>query len=1399
MTYRRGRLLSDYFLSEGIRSHPEYLAITDAEVAASRAMLLAHMNAIAAMAAPSEAQTEADLIQPTIAALGWADTVVQAATDKRRTGIPDYALFADATAKATAAALANPGERFRHAESILEAKGWGVALDKGSGALGEGVPSSQILRYLSAVEVLSDRRIRFGILTNGSLWRLYDQRATSRAEDFLEIDLAALLAKDLPWRAPDLLNPDATEQAHGIRLFLVVFGRNTIAADAAGNVTLAGLLDENRRFEARLTDDLASRVFNDVYAQLAGALAAADPQRPAAMGEAYLAELRDASQTYLYRLLFVLYAEDRDLLPTRHPGYDDYSLDKRLRGEIAARLDRADAFSATRKDLDRHLRGLWEQIDKGDRSIGLPPYNGGLFAEARSPLLNRAILPDAAFAPIFDALSRTEADGQRRRLNYRDLSVQHLGSIYERLLDFDLVADGTAIAARLQPFARKNTGSYYTPESLVMLVIRRTVGPLLAERRAAFSDAAKAMAGGHPRKSERLAKLAALDPATNFLDLKICDPAMGSGHFLVSLVDYLADATLAAMAEAPDLVAWGEYASPLGARLEAVRLRIRELAEANGWAVRDEQLDQRQLVRRMILKRVIYGVDKNPMAVELAKLSLWLHSFTVGAPLSFLDHHLRCGDSLFGEWVRPAMDRLSAGGLFANNAVAAAQGAVAGMARVEELTDSDVAEVHESAAQYRAIQDDTAPLRSMLDALHGLAWKGEEIDAARKRIRKAKATLRAAQVQGATGAHVAATALSELKALERKANVGQVWLEGGFGDPVFAAATFYGKQNDPDPELAFLGQAAAIAAEERFFHWEVGFPGVWQNWASAQPEGGFDAIIGNPPWDRLKLQEIEWFEARAPGIAKAQRASDRKRMIADLAKAGDPLADAFARVAARTNQAMRMTGLCEKDGGQFPLMGGGDVNLYSLFVERANRLVKRDGMVGLLVPSGIAADLGAAPFFRAISTSGRLATLLDFENRAHKPNGFFPDVDNRFKFCAFIAGGEQRTFPAAECGFYLQGTDDAVLAAQTYPMTAADFDRVNPNTGNAPIFRTRRDAELTRTIYERVPVLVDRRHSPPRASWPTRYATMFHMAGDSGRFRTAEELAAKEGAWPIDGNRWKSASGEWYPLFEGKMVQAFDHRAADITINEENVFRPGQQASLSAADHADPHRSAKPRYWIQVGEKDWPAPTDWALAFKDVTASSNVRTVIAAIVPKAGAGHTLPLVVPDPAANLIKADAVFQQVALAANFNAMAFDYSARQKVNTNHLVWYLLEQLPILPPAAYTQPLGAMTAGDMVKREVLRLTYTAHDLAAFCRDLGHDGLPFPWDETDRRHRRARLDALFFILYGIGREDADYILSTFPIVEREDRAAHGRYFTRDLILAYMNALAAGDTESVVAI
>ncbi|MGH7115962.1 MAG: Eco57I restriction-modification methylase domain-containing protein, partial [Stellaceae bacterium] len=504
-----------------------------------------------------------------------------------------------------------------------------------------------------------------------------------------------------------------------------------------------------------------------------------------------------------------------------------------------------------------------------------------------------------------------------------------------------------------------------------------------------------------------------------------------------------------------------------------------------------------------ILKRAIYGVDRNPMAVELAKLSLWLHSFTVGAPLSFLDHHLRCGDSLFGEFVGPVERELHERyGWVLGGDVAQARQAAAGMARVEELADADIGEVTSSREAFAGVEETTAALRAFLDLTHAARWLPPSDDAA-----------------------------ILARELLFSGNYGNPVRVAG-GDPmrppsgVQAELRRRGKRFNPAEFLAaasaFVADARELAAERRFFHWEPAFPGVWTDWSSAAPAGGFDAVIGNPPWDRMKLQEVEWFAARVPVIAHAQRAADRKRLIEQLHRREDPIAADYDRAAKTTETAARVA----RTAGVYPLLSGGDVNIYSLFVERALRLVRRDGIVGLLVPSGIAADKGASDFFRGISTTGRLAALLDFENRrpTRGLDPFFPDVDSRFKFCAFVAGGPARAFDHADCAFFKQ---DAIAAeAEAFPLAPEDFAAVNPNTGTAPVFRSRRDAEITLAIYRRLPVLVDRRGDKPVSLWPVRYFTMFHMTNDSGKFRTAAELE-RIGAYRVAGQRWSPFSQRW--------------------------------------------------------------------------------------------------------------------------------------------------------------------------------------------------------------------------------------------------------------------------------
>ena len=551
-------------------------------------------------------------------------------------------------------------------------------------------------------------------------------------------------------------------------------------------------------------------------------------------------------------------------------------------------------------------------------------------------------------------------------------------------------------------------------------------------------------------------------------------------------------------------------------------------------------------------------------------------------------------------------------------------------------------------------------------------------------------------------------------------------------------------------------------------------------------------MIGNPPWDRIKLQQVEWFAARRPEIALAQRAAERKRMIAALETDGDPLGHDFAKASERAATATRMARTC----GDYPLLSRGDVNLYSLFVERAMALVKQQGMVGLLVPSGIASDKTAAAFFQGVATEGKLKALYDFENK----KVFFPDVHASFKFCVFVASPSPTEDPA-NCAFYLHSVAELNNPDRCFPLAAEDFARVNPNTGTAPIFRTSRDAQLTTAIYERLPVLVDRSGDEEVKAWPVKYATMFHMANDSGLFRTREELEEGEGAYPIGGNRFDSPSGEWVPLYEGKMVQAFDHRAADTTLNQENLFRPGQQEAIPVSEKADFGRSPKPRYYVIDDAARWSWQSQWVIAFKDITAATNMRTMIAALIPRAGAGHTLPVLPILDSAD----DVALQASLIIANLNTAPFDFVARQKVPATHFTWYVLEQMPVVPLHLFQAVrFGPKTAGEIVREAVLELTYTAHDMAPFARDLGHvDELgnvrpPFVWDEERRLHLRAKLDAVFFHLYGVtNRDDVRYIYSTFPIVERRETATYDCYRSRDLCLAWMNALAAGEPDAGV--
>ena len=1342
-----GQLFTDYYLTEGIRDTAEWKDSVSSPGGfhAFRDAVNQRYESVSGYSDPNESVTEAELIRPVLELLGWVDYLPQQGMVGNE-DIPDLLLFSDAASKDLAAGAEGAEQRYKAAVAVTECKRLGRPLDTrgGENLWTSQTPHGQILKYLLAADGTSEGKVRWGILTSGDVWRLYYSRARPRATGYFEVDVGAALESN---------NDDA------LRLFVLLFRRDSfVLLDGAKTTFLQAALDEGKRYEERVAEDLSGTVFETVFPRLVSALA---DESNGDLGAA-----REAALIFLYRLLFILYAEDRGLLPVNDPRYDDYGLRKPVREDIDRRMQDGSAFSSTVSGYYNRIKSLCSQIDKGDPDIGLPPYNGGLFASVAAPMLDEVQLDDAMLAPLIYDLSHAKGEGGRRFINYRDMSVQQLGSIYERLLEREPVRnDDGSIEVRPNSYARKDSGSFFTPQELVDLIIDRTLKPLVEERLSAFENRARELADDNRPATERRDELLGLDPAEAVLDLKVLDPAMGSGHFLVSTVDFISDYIADLIEYAPAVPDWldGEYMSPLVGRVEKIRQEIVTRAHESGWTIDEGQLTDLAIIRRMVLKRCIYGVDKNPLTVELAKVSLWLHSFTVGAPLSFLDHHLRCGDSLVGISVAEATAELGRlGGLFASSAIAQAEETTSEMQQIEEMSDADISEVQESATLFRGVEDKTSDVRGLLDFLCGLRW----MTAGMKKNERT-------QFEG-----------SLVQTLGSRLDDAYELLARGFSEP-----------GEDSSFSRIWSDAKAIADRERFLHWQVAFPGVWQGWQDASPRGGFDAVIGNPPWDRIEQQEVEWFALRDEQIALAATGAVRKALIKRRQDAGDELALQYEEVKQHAAELRQLA----RTSGHYPMLSGGRINLYSLFVERAMRLVKSDGIVGLLTPSGIYADKTAARFFKSVSTKGRVASIFDFENRRLGTDlpPFFPDVDSRFKFCALIFGGEERRFDETECAFFMHDTEVVDDPDRCFALAPDDFSRVNPNTGTAPVFRTRRDAEITRGIYERHPVLVEHSGRKERRAWPVRFKQgLFNMTSDSHLFRTATQLNAS-GFYPVEGNRWKKGDELYLPLYQGRMIGQFDHRANSVRVNPDSTHNPYLSKEVSDEQHADPRFLPQSQYWVPADEVEAELANSrgYTLGFRDIARSTDVRTAIAAVVPRVGFGNTLPLLVGDgssPSATSL--------AGMVANLNSLCVDFVVRQKTQGTHLNWYIVEQLPVIAPGDYDRKFGNTTARELVRDHVLRLTYTAYDMRPFAQDLGHDGEPFTWGVEERRHLRARLDALYFHLYGLSREDAGYVMETFPIVRRQDEAEfEGKYRTREMVLAYMNALAVGDVGTKVAV
>ncbi|MDQ0407798.1 MULTISPECIES: Eco57I restriction-modification methylase domain-containing protein [unclassified Streptomyces] len=1185
--------------------------------------------------------------------------------------------------------------RWRHA--LIHQTAWNANLDKRPGGVGTVPPQSMLQECLNRMEAHL-----WGVLTNGRQVRLLRDSSALATASYVEFDLEAILDGEL--------------FSEFVLLYRVLHvSRFEVAEDAPPSACRL----EKWRTEAiasgtRALDQLRKGVQDAITALGTGFLR--HPENTTLREDVRPKPLQAALLRLVYRLLFVFVAEDRDALlspkadPQARERYEAYFSSARLRAHARKRRGTAhgDLYEALRIVLD----ALGDEA--GRPELGLPGL-GGLFndTDADAPLRGLKLSNEALLTAVRHLSQvRDGSSGRWRAVDYRHLDAEELGSVYESLLELEpkhSTADRTFTLVEVAGNTRKTTGSYYTPSSLIECLLDSTLDPVIR-------DAVR-------RGEEAASKSGATDPANAIVDellsLTVCDPACGSGHFLVAAARRIAKQVAAVRERNPEPT------------LDAVRHALHE-----------------------VVARCIYGVDLNPMAVELAKVSLWLEALEPGKPLGFLDAHVKHGNGLIGATPKLLRDGIPDAAFIAtegddmkhakalekiNQQERVGQGSLFDLGdEAVQVTNTAFASGLRSITLAQA--EELADVRRQEEAYE--EWAGSS---AYQRARRVADAWCAAFVWLKTPEAPRAVTHSVFKALEDPSG-------GGVATETRA-------------------EIKRLRDQYSFFHWHLEFPEVFsvpENGQGVSPAtgwaGGFDSVVGNPPWDSVELKEQEFFAQRAPAIAAVSKADARKKLIAKLKDSTEtlPLYNEYAA----TKRAVYAESHFLRRSGRVPLTGKGNINVYAAFAETDRILLGPTGRAGVIAPTGIVTDARTQYFSKDLVRSGSIAALYDFENAAP----LFPGVHRSFKFSILSLTGRSLRESAARFSFFLHDPAELDNTEKAFALTPEEIELLNPNTGTLPVFRSRRDAEITLRIYRRVPVLINENEQNGNP-WGVSLFNMFHMAHESHFFRPSEDLT--DDGWRLVGNVFTKDRTRMLPLYEAKMLHHYDHRWA--TYNSDGATR-----DVNLAEKQDAQSAVTPRYWVPEKEvnrvlvsKGW--EQDYLIGFRKICRSTDERTTIAYAFPKGGIGDS---------GNLILPTAKEPAPLLYANAASLALDYVLRQKLGGTNLNFFQFAQLPFLTPSMVDRHRG------FIGRRVLELAYTTYDMSSFAADLGDLSSPFHWDEDRRQQIRAELDALFIHLYGISREDADYILDTFPIVRRKDEAKYSSYRTKELILAEYDRMAA---------
>lgn len=1155
-----------------------------------------------------------------------------------------------------------------------------------------------------AQEFLNERDdFMWAIVTNGKELRLVRDNPSLTRPSFLSFDLGAILSApgDFPafaflWR---MLHSSRIDISTGLTGFTRLNGNpdnpvNPVKNFSADNSVWEKLHSRSTETGVRALDGLRPGVAAAIEILGTGFIRENPSIREALQnGSLTVAGYEQELLRLAYRFLFLFVAEERDLLHTPdtssavrkvyRQGYSMFRL-KRLAARYAA------GSSDRHHDLYIGLRHVFKALAHGEPRLGLTAL-GGIFGEDECPHLKGAALTNADLLAAIRKLRFIDAGRHLYTVNYRDIGSEEIGSLYEGILE--LVPSYSEGSRQLTLVGaagnnRKTTGSYYTPSSLVDKQIESALDPLL----------------------DRATK--APDPAQAILDLNVIDTSCGSGHFVVAA------------------------ARRMASRLVAVRGVDTSPAEYQS-ALRD------------VVRNCIYGVDINPLAVELAKITLWIESVVPGEPLTFLDSHFICGDATLG------IDNLKN---LEHGIPNAAYKALTGDDKeiCQKLAKKNRIELKRQEKDRESGQmvlpSSSVDLASAFAALDAMPEETlADVEAKRAKHREFLASAGASRLSQAADLFTAA--FLERKTPSESAESSALSAPSAGNAPLRATAspreeipttanllsllTGSIAYEPPSPEM--LAAAAQICRQNRVLHWPLAFPTVFE-------KGGFDCILTNPPWDRIKLQEKEFFAARDLEIANAQNAAIRKRLIENLPESNPALFQSF--LDAKRNADVASTFVHES--GRYTLSNSGDVNLYSILAEVILHVRRSSGFAGAVLPSGICSDDSNKRLFSAMVNGGILKSFLSFENEER----LFPDVQHNFKF-ALVTIGESAS---ADFTFFNRQVTSLSDDRRHFTLSAEDFALINPNTLTAPIFRSKADAELAKKIYRRVGVLWNETAGNGNP-WGISFRTLFHMSNDSALFLTSQ-------------------GEETLPLYEAKLIHQFDHRWATYEIGEEDA------RDVTLDEKQNPSFEIQPRYWVEarhVIEKFNGFAPKYFLAYRAISNVIMARTFLVSTTPIVAAGNSLIIISVCHDANL--------QACLLADFNCLVHDYLVRQKIVIANINMFIVKQIPTLAPSAYSQE-----DIDFIVPRVLELTYTSHSLKGWAEALGYEGEPFVFDPERRAILRAELDARYAKLYGLNEQELRYILDpadvygedypseSFRVLKEKEIAEFGEYRTRRLVL-----------------